>query len=252
MPPHELIYNFCIDHPHFPIAIDNIVGLATITGTNTPATKENIANLTYEQGLTWDIDTVDDKFNIFAPVYIEEFPAKLPDGTPVWCVRHLLFYAFNIGYKGFGCLPKRVGQHLGDFEEVVLIYTGEDEANRTLYGMFTFAHGMGREARLTLAKDILFTGPRINVWVARNSNAHIPTGRSRVRFFGFANDVVSSHGLQWTPVTQIKLQDCWWYGLPAFRWGGADGPRNPQPIPQNFIAQWEEKKRKDYAGLLVC
>lgn len=200
------------------------------------------------------MNDIDDQFDNTAPVYMEEFDAKLPTGELVHCIRHLLFYAFNIGYNGFGCLPGRVGQHLGDFEEVILIYhlpTSHD-ASHVLYGMFTFAHGMAREAKLTLAKDIVFTGNRINVWVARNSNAHIPKPRTRVRFFGFANDVVSSHGLSWIPANYKMLDECWWYALPKFRWGGPDGPRTPGPISPVFLAEWEAKKQKDYAGLLVC
>jgi hypothetical protein len=254
---HELIYHFCIDHPHFPIDIDNALSVARHTdgqhvGTN--VTKDTLLALDANASITWDMADINDRFNPTTPVYTEEFAAKLPNGIPVHCVRHLLFYAFNIGYKGFGCLPGRVGQHLGDFEEVVLIYhlPTERESARKLYGMFTFAHGMAREARLTLAKDITFTGQRINVWIARNSNAHIPENRTRIRFFGFANDVVSSHGLTWAPSNYKLLNECWWNVLPRFRWGGPDGPRTPGLIDPGFLTEWEAKKRKDYSGLLVC
>jgi len=254
---HELIYQFCIDHPHFPIDIDNALSVARHTdgqhvGTN--VTKDTLLTLDANSCILWDMADIDDTFNHNAPVYIEEFEAELPTGEPVLCVRHLLFYAFNIGYKGFGCLPGRVGQHFGDFEEVVLIYHSPTNTERahTLYGMFTFAHGMAREARLTLAKDITFTDQKINVWIARNSNAHIPKNRTRIRFFGFANDVVSSHGLTWKPVNYKMLNECWWYSLPKFRWGGPNGPRTPGSINPGFLTEWVAKKQKDYAGLLVC
>jgi hypothetical protein len=254
---HELIYHFCIDHPHFPIDVDDILSVARhIDGQHAGAqvTKDTLLTLESSKSIIWDMTDINDKFNHTAPVFIEEFEAELPTGELVHCVRHLLFYAFNIGYRGFGCLPGRVGQHYGDFEEVVLIYhvPSRRESAHRLYGMFTFAHGMAREARLTLAKDITFTGQRINVWIARNSNAHIPKNRTRIRFFGFANDVVSSHGISWAPSNYKMLEESWWYSLPKFRWGGPDGPRTPGPISPVFLADWEAKKQKDYAGLLVC
>jgi len=252
---HELIYNFCIDHPHYPIEAEKVLAVARHSETNQQVTRDSLQALTPDMSITWNIKDIDDRFDSAAPVYIEEFDAKLPTGEQVHCVRHLLFYAFNIGYKGFGCLPGRVGQHLGDFEEVILIYRlpNGPEGNHVLYGMFTFAHGMAREAKLTLAKDIIFTGQRINVWIARNSNAHIPKPRTRIRFFGFANDVVSSHGLAWTPSNYKSLVECWWYNsLAKFRWGGPAGPRTPGPVNSNFLSEWEARCRKDYAGLLVC
>lgn len=251
---HELIYNFCIDHPHFPIDAEQVLATARHLDTNQQVTRESLQQLSPDMSITWDMADINDKFDSDTPVYIEEFDAKLPTGEHVRCIRHLLFYAFNIGYKGFGCLPGRVGQHLGDFEEVILIYKPPTSpaGSRVLYGMFTFAHGMAREARLTLAKDIIFTGQRINVWVARNSNAHIPKPRTRIRFFGFANDVVSSHGLAWTPTNYKLLPECWWYALSKFRWGGPDGPRTPGPVTPDFLTEWEARRRKDYAGLLVC
>jgi hypothetical protein len=254
---HELIYHFCIDHPHFPIDVDDILAVARHTDgqhTGIHVTKDTLLTLETNNSIIWNMTDINDTFNHTAPVFIEEFEAKLPTGELVHCVRHLLFYAFNIGYRGFGCLPGRVGQHYGDFEEVVLIYNlpNERESLHKLYGMFTFAHGMAREARLTLAKDITFTGQRINVWIARNSNAHIPKNRTRIRFFGFANDVVSSHGISWAPSNYKMLEKSWWYSLPKFRWGGPDGPRTPSPISSEFLAEWAAKKQKDYSGLLVC
>lgn len=251
---HELIYNFCIDHPHYPLDIEKVLSVARHSDTKKHVTKDSLKQLTTENNIIWDMTLIDDQFNNTAPVYVEEFDAKLPTGEAVHCIRYLLFYAFNIGYRGFGCLPGRVGQHYGDFEEIILIYHPPTSINSmyVLYGMFTFAHGMAREARLTLAKDIVFTGQRINVWVARNSNAHIPKPRTRIRFFGFANDVVSSHGISWVPFNYKMLNECWWYSLPSFRWGCNDGPRTPRSISQNFLTEWEARRRKDYAGLLVC
>lgn len=112
-------------------------------------------------------------------------------------VVYQIYYKHNYAIGAFGKFPMnpKLGYHEKDVEQVCILY---EPLEMKPFRVFFSAHA--QEGKwYNINSECEYANNTLNVYVSKYSHSMYPTPKTRMRIFGFANDITSNKGKQMIP-----------------------------------------------------